>query len=141
MKKIFLKIAVFVLFITVVSCDKDFNTVGSDVVGGDHFDFDKVDVAVDAFSKRTGHVQSNNFPVNHLGIYNDPVFGVTKAHYVTQITMATPNPTIGDTQVIDSVYLYVPYFSTLKETATDGSKTYELDSIYDYDETKKFKSY
>jgi hypothetical protein len=139
MKKIFLKIAVFVLFITVVSCDKDFNTVGSDVVGGHQFDFEKDYISLEAFSKRTGHVQSNNFPVNHLGIYNDPVFGVTKAHYVSQITMATPNPTIGDTQVIDSVYLYVPYFSTLKETATDGSKTYELDSIYGYDETKKFK--
>ena len=141
MKKYFLNTAIFILLIGTVSCDKDFNTIGSEVIGGNNFDFLKADVLVEAYSKKTGHVQSNNLPVNHLGIYNDPAFGVTKAHYVSQITLATENPTIGDSQVIDSVYLYVPYFFDSSETvtATDGSKTYELDSIYGYDESKKFK--
>jgi len=139
MKKYFLITAIFILLVGIVSCDKDFNTIGSSVVGGNNFDFEKVDIPVNAFSKKTGPVQSNNLPINHLGIYNDPAFGITKAHYVSQIALDFPNPTIGNSQVIDSVYLYVPYFSTLKETATNGSRTFELDSIYGYDETVKFK--
>lgn len=141
MKKYFLNTAIFILLVGTVSCDKDFNTIGSEVIGGNNFDFIKGDVPVEAYSKKTGAVQSNNLPVNHLGIYNDPAFGITKAHYVSQITLATENPTIGDSQVIDSVYLYVPYFFDSSETvtATDGSKTYELDSIYGYNESAKFK--
>jgi hypothetical protein len=139
MKKYFLIAAIFILLVGIVSCDKDFNTIGSSVVGGNNFDFEKVDIPVNAFSKKTGPVQSNNLPINHLGIYNDPAFGITKAHYVSQIALDFPNSTIGNSQVIDSVYLYVPYFSTLKQTATNGSRTFELDSIYGYDETVKFK--
>jgi hypothetical protein len=141
MKKFFLNTAIFILLIGTISCDKDFNTIGSDVIGENNFDFEKVDISVDAFSKKTGAVQSNNLPVNHLGIYNDPAFGITKAHYVSQITLAAENSTIGDSQVIDSVYLYVPYFFDSSETvtATDGSKTYELDSVYGYNESSKFK--
>uniref|UniRef100_UPI00404B56B8 DUF4270 domain-containing protein n=1 Tax=Flavobacterium sp. TaxID=239 RepID=UPI00404B56B8 len=139
MKKYFLNIAFFVLIAGIVSCDKDFNTIGSDIIGDNHFDFDKFDVPVEAYSVRTGHVQSNNLPVNHLGIYNDPAFGITKAHYVSQVTLAIENPIIGDSQVIDSVYFYVPYFSTLESAAVDGTLTYELDSIYGYNESAKFR--
>lgn len=139
MKKYFLITTIFILLVGAVSCDKDFNTIGSSVVGGNNFDLIKDSISLEAFSKKTGPVQSNNLPINHLGIYNDPAFGVTKAHFVSQITLDFANPTIGDSQVIDSVYLYVPYFSTLKETATDGSRTFELDSVYGYDETAKFK--
>lgn len=139
MKKYFLIASIFILLFATISCDKDFNTIGSSVIGDNNFNFEKATISVEAYSKKTGAVQSNNLPINHLGIYKDPAFGTTKAQYVSQITLDVQNPTIGDSQVIDSVYLYVPYFSTLKETATDGSKTYELDSIYGYNEMSKFR--
>jgi hypothetical protein len=92
-----------------------------------------------AYSKATGSVQSNNLPINALGIYKDPYFGTTKAHFVSQVELSIANPTIGYQPEIDSVYMYVPYFSTYKSATEAGERIYELDSVHDYSETAKFK--
>lgn len=143
MKKNILGLTVLLSVISFTSCDKDFNTIGSEIVGGDHFNFDKLDLQVSVETKLTGHVQSNNLAVNHLGIYNDPAFGVTKASFVSQLELINENPIIGNegTQVIDSVYIYIPYFVDSDKTITDvdGSNTYVLDSVYGYNEASKFK--
>ncbi|WP_320815879.1 DUF4270 domain-containing protein [Flavobacterium sp.] len=139
MKKIILGITVLLSVISITSCDKDFNTIGSEIVGGNHFDLDrKDDFTVVAYSKATGSVQTNNLPINALGIYDNPAFGLTKASFVSQVELSTSSFNIGDTPVIDSVYLYVPYFSTLESTDTNGNRVFELDSVYGYDENAKF---
>jgi len=139
MKKIILGITGFLSVISITSCDKDFNTIGSEIVGGDHFDFErKDDFTVIAYSKATGSVQTNNLPINALGIYDNPAFGLTKASFVSQVELSTSSFNIGDSPVIDSVYLYVPYFSTLESTDTNGDRVFSLDSVYGFDETAKF---
>ena len=141
MKKSFLKIfSVITVAVTIISCDKDFNTVGSDVIGDDHFDLENWEVQnLIAYTGKTGAVQSNNLPLNALGIYNNPKFGLTKAHFVTQVELGNENPSFGYNPVVDSVYLYVPYFSELKSTETSGERIYELDSIYGDAEVGKFR--
>lgn len=147
MKRNFLKISLLLTtFITLISCDKDFNSLGSDLVDDTHFDLEKYDGAtVVAYSKRTGPVQSNNLPVNSLGVYKNPVFGTTTSHFVTQLELGTANPNIGTNITIDpvkdSVYLYIPYFSHLDPDATEAD-TYILDSIYgDKESTFNLKIY
>ncbi|MCW1146735.1 DUF4270 domain-containing protein [Flavobacterium lacisediminis] len=141
MKKSFLKIfSVITIAIVLISCDKDFNSIGSDLVDDAHFDLEEYNVQnIVAYSKATGPVQSNNLPVNSLGIYKDPYFGTTKSHIVSQVELSNANPTIGENAVIDSVYLYIPYYSTLKSTSSTGERIYELDSVYGYSEAAKFK--
>lgn len=140
MKNNFLKISsLLFLFLIFISCDKDFNSLDSDVIGDNHFDLEKEEVSVIAYTEATGPVQTNNLPLNALGIYNNPKFGQTKAHFVTQVELGTENPSFGYDPVIDSVYLYVPYFSSLQSTETSGERIYELDSIYGNPETGKFK--
>lgn len=125
-------VSAFIITVFFTSCDKDYNEIGTDVVGGDHFDFEKyTDGTVVAFNQGTGFVQSNNLSLNALGILNNPVFGNTVASYVTQVQLPSSSvSTFGDHPVVDSVYLSIPYFSTKLSTATDGAGTYELDSIY-----------
>jgi hypothetical protein len=125
-KKIFLVAIVFFLY----SCDKDYNAIGDDLLGDNHFDFLEYNSSVVAHNQAIGAVDATNLAINTLGIYNDPAFGKTTSHFATQINLASLAPTIGANVVIDSVYLSVPYFSTLKTTNTDGSHVYELDSIY-----------
>ncbi|MNQ02095.1 hypothetical protein D3C85_147620 [compost metagenome] len=125
-KKMLLIAGVILLY----SCDKEFNAVGDGLIGDNHFDLLEYTSDVIAYNQKTGPVQSNNLPVNPLGIYDNPAFGKTTANFATQIVLATANPTIGDEAVIDSVYLSIPYYSTLKTTNTDGSRVFELDSIY-----------
>ncbi|GGB78503.1 hypothetical protein GCM10007424_18300 [Flavobacterium suaedae] len=113
-----------------VGCDSDYSDVGADIIDADiHHDFLHYEANVAAYDAPTGAVQTNNLPLNSLGIYNNPVFGKTIASFVTQVELSTANPTLTD-PVIDSVYLYVPYFSRYEETDTSGNNIYTLDSVY-----------
>lgn len=125
-KRILFVVSVLFLY----SCDKEYNAIGADLLGENHFDFLQYTSDVVAHNQKTGPVDATNLSINALGIYIDPAFGKTTAHFATQLNLATLAPTIGANAVVDSVYLSVPYFSTLKTTNTDGSHVYELDSIY-----------
>ncbi|MGA9638730.1 DUF4270 domain-containing protein [Flavobacterium sp.] len=127
-----------VLFICSVillcSCDKDYNSIGDDLIGGNHFTFEKYSGTAIVYNQKISAIQSNNQTVNPLGIYEDPDFGTTTANFVTQLTLASVNPVvINPTNVIvESVVLSIPYFVDATQTVinTDGSHTYVLDSIY-----------
>lgn len=125
-KKILLAATVVLLY----SCDKDFNAIGENLIGDDHFGLESEKYDVVAFNQEVTSVQSNILATTALGIYNNPVFGETTANYVTQVALATYAPTIGETPVIESAVLSVPYFSHITANNTDGSHTYALDSIY-----------
>lgn len=136
-----LLLSLFAIF--VISCDKDFNEIGTDIIGEDHYNFDKYsEASVVAYNQKVDVVQTNNLPVNALGYYNNPVFGKTKASFVTQVELVGADPKFFNPAAveIDSVYLYVPYFIDSKKTVRDsetGDSTYELDSIQGG--TKKIK--
>lgn len=116
------------------SCDKDYNEIGADLIGENHFDLNKYISNIVAYNQETGVIQSDNLPVNGLGIYNNPAFGKTTASFVTQVELANINPTINIDlhPTIESVVLTIPYFVDASQTTpkTEGGNTYVLDSIY-----------
>lgn len=112
------------------SCDKDFNAIGDDLIGDDHFGLESEKYDVIAYNQEVTPIQSNSLTTNALGIYDNPVFGTTTANYNTQVALAAYAPSIGETPVIDSVVVNIPYFSRLISTNTNGTHVYELDSIY-----------
>jgi hypothetical protein len=116
------------LIVLVISCDKDINEIGSGIVGDEHYGMDVAYSNVTAYNQILGPVQTNNLNINQFGYYNSPVFGKTTASFVSQVTMAVENPTFY-APVIDSVYLYVPYFSKFVSTDDSGNNTYTLDSL------------
>ena len=134
-KKILLIATVAVFY----SCDKDFNTIGEDLIGNnDNFDIEAKDYSVTAYNQKVTPVAANNLPINALGIYESPVFGTTIANFNTQLTLSSYSPALGFEAVIDSVTLNIPYFSTAKSIDEKGVTTYRLDSIYG-PETGKIK--
>jgi len=154
-KKSLVQYVLFGLIIASIftSCDKGYNELGTNIVGGDHFGFERdTGATVKSYNQKLGPIASNNLPINPLGFYYNPVFGTTQANFVTQVEMATTNPTFNNTDaeeydvnptVLDSVVLEIPYFKTQKsveEVTVNGVKekrtTYELDSIYGVDESK-----
>lgn len=122
--------------ILLYSCDKDYNAIGGDLIGDNHFDLSTYTSNVTAYNQKITAVQSNNLAINGLGIYANPAFGTTTASFATQLGLETLSPVIGANPVIESVVLTIPYFSTLKTTNTDGSHVYELDSIYGPNDAK-----
>lgn len=132
----FKKMLVLAGVIFLYSCDKDYNVIGGDIISDNNFVFTKYTSNVIAYTQKTGPIQSNNLPVNALGIIDNPVFGKTTANFATQLALATANPTIGEAPEIGDVYLTIPYFSRVTTTNADGSHVYKLDSIYGVDKAK-----
>lgn len=131
-KNTMLKITtVLAVVFSFVACEDDFETVGGSVIGEPGFNADLYDDAeISAMNNALAPVQTNNLPLNLLGVYSDPVFGDQRASILTQVSLSAINPVFGDEPVMDSVVLSVPYFSTQQENNTEGRPQYELDSVY-----------
>lgn len=130
----FKPLLLLVSILLLVSCDKDYNVIGDSLIGENHFDLTKDDLStVQSTWDKTGSISSNNLDINALGVLDSGVFGQTTANFVTQVQLATVNPTIDFAlgQTVESVTLYIPYFTNAKITTnSDGSHVYTLDSIY-----------
>ncbi|MEY8849890.1 DUF4270 domain-containing protein [Psychroserpens sp. XS_ASV72] len=126
-------VVILVLTSLFIACDKDFATIESAIINDDNasnFGTDSRDFEVIAFSKALPPVQTNNLPVNLLGVYDDPIYGRTTASFVTQVTTSFVNFDFGENPVLDSVVVTIPYFSTPIELTSDGETIYELDSVF-----------
>ncbi len=125
--------AILFIIVSVVSCQEDFNTIGSDIVGDETLlsQLDNTKTVV-AYSRKLAPVQTNNIPVSQLGVFNDETFGKSSISFLTQLQMETPNVVFGDSIgheiVLDSVMLYIPYYN--QNSTEDGVTTYTLDSVY-----------
>ncbi|MBF7093360.1 DUF4270 domain-containing protein [Flavobacterium sp. ALJ2] len=125
----FRKILLVASVVFLYSCDKDFNVIGDDLIGDNHFDLATYSSDILAYNQQITSIQSNNLTSNHLGIYVNPAFGTTVANFATQVTLAAPNPTIGESPTIQSVELEIPYYSHI-DKVENGKNIYILDSIY-----------
>ncbi|WP_172966820.1 DUF4270 domain-containing protein [Patiriisocius marinistellae] len=122
-------LAIFGAFIFLASCEEDLGTIGSEIIGDQNIDATLDESkSIISYSRKISPIQSNGLPIYQLGIYNDPVYGQTKANILAQITLGTTNPTFDNFVSMDSVVLYMPFFS--EATTTDDVVTYELDSVY-----------
>ncbi len=135
-------------FLFITSCDKDSNELGANIIGENNFTFENATFQVNAYNQLDNSVQSNNLPLNQLGVSQDAFFGKTTSSFVTQVSLATVNPTFATGVItVDKVELSIPYFNTLV-SSTDGVSVYKLDSIYGpgkinlkiYESTKFLKS-
>lgn len=147
LKNILIRITVIVAVVfTFLSCNDDFDSVGSEVVGGVNFEDKQYSAVPIAYSKKFERVRTSGLAIdqqgrtahsNLLGVYNDPIYGQSVYSILSQIQPSKLNPTFGTNAVLDSVVFSLPYFSTATSTAsvqignvTETATTYRLDSIY-----------
>ena len=125
-------VAVLFVFTLMLSCENDFQPLGSNIVDSTNFKSDSLSLPVTTYTKRffdTLGVQTNSTSVGSIGIYNDPVYGTTTASSLSQVVLSRSNPVFGDNVVLDSVIFSMPYFSTSSIDA-EGNTEYTLDSVY-----------
>lgn len=137
MKNILKKFSLLGLLIaTFIACDKDYNAIGTDLLTNSNFISDSIEFPALTYNKMVNPVRSNNLTSTLLGIYKDPVYGMSSAHVVTQLIPTAFSPDFGDNAVLDSIIITVPYFSSKTgETDEDGNTLYELDSVFGNPET------
>lgn len=138
-KRIFQNISLLaILAFAFTACDEDFSTVGSEIIGDNNFETSHESYSVIAHNQSIESVRSNGLSTYLLGYYSDPTFGSSSASFVGQMRINEDkyDPIFGDEVVVDSVFLTIPYFSTLIDTDSNGNSTYELDSLYGGNEIK-----
>jgi hypothetical protein len=122
-------LAILFFIIVLSSCEEDFVTIGADIIGDQVSDAELYDAGtVISYSKMLLPVQTNALPSYQLGIYNDPIYGKTTSNLLSQLFMDVSDPNFGYNISLDSVVLYVPYFSILN--ITDNDSVYTTDSIF-----------
>lgn len=121
--------AILFIIIAFSSCQEDISALGSEVLGTETPNgiLDESQTVI-AYSRKLGPLQSNRLPAYQLGVYNDHVFGKSTVNLLSQLTLSANDPKFGENALVDSVFVYLPYFS--KATTVDSVTTYELDSIY-----------
>ncbi len=117
-------------FIFLISCDKDYNEIGSGLVADNHYDFlTKDDFTVGVYNRKTGPVQTDNLELNSLGIYNNPSLAKTINSFVTEVQLDSLNPIVIDPTInVRRVILNIPYSSSFVETNANGN-TYSLNNF------------
>lgn len=138
--KIALQFLVFALILTsFIACDKDFSTLESDIITSDvATNFDVLQLSetnpeftdVITYTDVLEPVQTNGLGLNTIGIYDDVAYGRTTTSFVSQLTASTFTSDFGEQVQIDSVVLYLPYFSSIEEIDDDENITYEIDSVF-----------
>jgi len=122
--------AIMVVIIALASCEEDFSNINTNIIDQNfNTELDESRTVI-AYSKKLPGVQTNDLPIYQLGTYNDPVYGKTTANLLAQVTLGSgdTDPDFGDCTVLDSVVLYLPFFS--ESSVTGDETTYTLDSIF-----------
>ncbi|MDC1461847.1 DUF4270 domain-containing protein [Polaribacter sp.] len=146
MKKIIKKsvyVSVFlVVFLGIISCEKDFTDIATTIITNSVFSTDKILVDVELENKEIDRLRTDNITLEPgqylLGVYNSVDYEKLEASILSQVGIPTTLKytdeefDTADTTVIstiDTVFLKLPYQATLTENdATDP--TYSLDSIF-----------
>lgn len=139
-KPLILACSTFLLF----SCEEEPDLIGLDLQPQS----EKLGVAfsdtssIVAYSLIDDSLRTDNYALNLLGTFNDPVFGTTSASIFTQVRLSNNNVDFGTNPTLDSIILRLPYSGSYahKDISTRSVmqhiKVYEItekiyiDSVY-----------
>ncbi|MCF8713900.1 DUF4270 domain-containing protein [Joostella atrarenae] len=129
------------------ACERDYNTIGVDLVDEGDINASKVTYDVFAYNRKLNGVRTNGLSSYLLGEYTHPVYGVSKTSFAAQLSLTSGDPVFGsnsqstenssadeaENERVTAVYLNIPFFSTALTDTTDlgeeEPKPYRVDSI------------
>ncbi len=121
MKNRFGKIRLLFLFIVIfgaiVSCERDIENIGVDLINNNRFGvgdtlFDVVSYTIPVDSSRVDNNKFTAQPGYLFGVNRNQNFGVLKSSFSTQLLLPGEGVDFGDNAIIDLVVLNIPYYST-----------------------------
>ena len=125
-------LAVLGLTTALISCETEYNNVGTQMLDNDLIGFEKYTATqINAATYLADDVNTRDYTINSLGHHNDAVFGTQTQHLVAQVGLSKTQSlsSIGDNPVIDSVYLHIPFKAdalTKANARVVGSGTFDL---------------
>jgi len=122
-----------IVFFTIISCEKEIETIGVNLVDNNNFSTNKDTSEVITTNEDILRVPASGIDQYLLGVYSDNEFGTLKASIVSQLGLPVTDDdyNYGTNYGIDSVLMVIPYQSTKSaEKYTDGKPKFSLDSIF-----------
>jgi hypothetical protein len=129
--KVFKYLGLFLgVFMMILSCEKEIETIGVNLVDTNKFSTDVLVSEVLATTQTIDKVPTNEVQQYLFGVYSDSEFGKLEASIISQLTLLNPGTySYGENAVIDSVIVDIPYESTEIENDDEGRPQFTLDSI------------
>jgi hypothetical protein len=125
-----------------VSCEKDFENIGKDIITNEQFDADKQIFEVLAYNQNLIKSRTDNISVNGIGVLQEDQFGKLEGDVVSQLGLPVGGVDFGENPVLDDVVFELPYNSKRIEDTEDGKPQFELENIYgNPDEEFQLKMY
>ncbi|MGI9526190.1 MAG: DUF4270 family protein [Weeksellaceae bacterium] len=125
-KKVFGSQVVWILVMlgVVISCEQEDNLVGYNIVGDNAANLEKAYVTLSTHNILADTVRSDRYMQTNatIGVFNDPVFGMAKSSYYSQVRLGTLNPKFDDNARVDSVVLSLPVYAITKDTVSYSRK-------------------
>jgi len=145
----------FVLLLFMTSCNKDYNTVGVDLIDNKPFNTDIEEVPVFVKMNKIPPYIANAISTFQLGIYEDNIYGKSKVSFLSQLSFDTPDPVFGifsptdeingiedniaaipELETIKDVFLDIPFFTNVDDDDNDGViNLYDVDSEDPYSDS------
>ena len=133
------KFLILFTLILVISCSKDYNTIGIDLLNSNTVNTNVEFYDVKVNQKRIPPFKSIGLPVYQLGQINDPIFGMRESSFITQLSLEQANPVFGiltqekendgdstnilvieEEETVKEVFLDIPFFNNTVDTDGDG---------------------
>ncbi|MFW2136259.1 DUF4270 family protein [Chryseobacterium sp. TY4] len=113
-----------VLTLAVVSCESDLDNLGEQLFDGNSAEGVETAYSIIGFNHTYGDVirtDAGKLGYGTLGAFTEPVFGMQKSSYVSQVRMSTDNADFGKNAVLDSAVLVLnPLYE--KDSVTTTTK-------------------
>ncbi|SEI60666.1 protein of unknown function [Myroides marinus] len=130
-KKILKGISLVVGLVALQACESDFTSTGNDLIGGGAFEIVPHTVKdLKAYNKSYGVVDGSRLNEVPFGYLDNGLFGATSSNLVLQLVNQTSTISeITDKVKVDSVYVYIPYYSQFDKVEDKVTK-YKLKNVY-----------
>jgi len=148
MKNKYCNIFILVIIVSELSCTKEYNSIGTEILKSDTFETSLENIPVFASQKLIQPFKSNGLNSYQIGQINDNIFGKTEASFITQLTLSQPNPYFGkwdseseingdsnnikvieENETVNNVVLEIPFFNNTFDSDGDGViDLYDVDS-------------
>ena len=147
----FIKLLFIVPFIF-SSCEKDYNSVGVDLIDNNPFNTSLEEIPVFVKMNKIPPYISNAITTFQLGDYEDKIYGKTKVSFLSQLGLENVNPIFGiskqkdeenglddnitvieEEETIKDVFLDIPFFTNVDDDDNDG-----VINLYDVDSTDPY---
>ena len=151
MKKLYL---ILTLSIILFSCNKDYKTVGLNLIDNNAFNTNLEEIPVYVKMRSIPPYVSNTLSTFQLGEYKDNIYGLSKVSFLSQINFEDPNLVFGDykqsdednpednisriqeVETIKNVFLDIPFFTNVDDDDNDGViNMYDVDSTDPYSDS------